>query len=144
MQGDRSGLAGVAVLMRYTLRLLTLQQFQRGGADVRAARSRRSDPAKWGDEPFRIGLWVGRNSTPNSTEDAAGGGAQSARQQILHGQYAASATYCPWCGAEINPGKHIDVETPGQGAVAPSSIAAIPMDAANSARNRRPARVCLW
>ncbi|KKK99218.1 hypothetical protein LCGC14_2634950, partial [marine sediment metagenome] len=70
--GDRSGHAGVAVLMRYTLRLLTLQQFQRAAALICACEViRREDPAKWGGEPFRIGLWVGQNSTPNWTEDAA-------------------------------------------------------------------------
>src|SRR5690606_9280404 len=61
MVGDRSGHAGVAVLMRYTLRLLTLQQFQRATALLCACEMiRREDPAKWGSEPFRIGLWVGR------------------------------------------------------------------------------------
>ncbi len=116
MQGDRSGLAGVAVLMRYTLRLLTLQQFQRAAALMCACELiRRSDPAKWGDEPFRIGLWVGRNSTPNSTEDAAEVVRSLRDSKYYTGSTPHQLTYCPWCGAEINPGKHIDVETPGQG-----------------------------
>ena len=75
LQGDvagYSGRGGVAVLMRYTLRLLTLQQFQRAAALICACELiRREDPATWGDEPFRIGLWVGQRSTPNRTEDAA-------------------------------------------------------------------------
>ena len=114
--GDRSGLAGVAVLMRYTLRLLTLQQFQRAAALICACEViRREDPAKWGDEPFRIGLWVGRNSTPNSTEAAA-----EAIRDLRDSKYYAGGTphqltYCPWCGAEIKPGRNIDVETPRQG-----------------------------
>jgi hypothetical protein len=62
---------GVAVLMRYTLRLLTLQQFQRATTLICACESlRRKDPTKWGREPFRIGLWVGNNSTPNWTEQS--------------------------------------------------------------------------
>ncbi len=62
----RSGAAGVAVLMRYTLRLLTAQQFQRAAALVCAAEVlRRADEATWGTEPFRIGLWVGGGVSPN-------------------------------------------------------------------------------
>ena len=60
----RSGENGVAVLMRYTLRLLTIQQFQRATALICAceidppqgAGTRRQ---RWGKTPFRIGLWVG-------------------------------------------------------------------------------------
>jgi hypothetical protein len=63
---------GIAVLMRYTLRLLTLQQFQRATALLCACESiRRADEAKWGKTPFRIGLWVGAKTTPNWTDDAA-------------------------------------------------------------------------
>jgi hypothetical protein len=70
--GGLSGAAGVAVLMRYTLRLLTLQQFQRAATLICACEMiRREDPAVWGHEPFRIGLWVGQRSTPNWTKDAA-------------------------------------------------------------------------
>ena len=57
----RSGDGGVAVLMRYTLRLLTAQQFQRAAALVCAAEvlRRAATTETWGSEPFRIGLWVG-------------------------------------------------------------------------------------
>jgi len=70
--GGRSSKDGVAVLMRYTLRLLTIQQFQRAAALICAAEViRRSDPQTWNNEPFRIGLWVGARVTPNRTSDAA-------------------------------------------------------------------------
>jgi hypothetical protein len=109
-----SGLDGVAVLMRYTLRLLTLQQFQRATALICACELIRSqNPALWGNTPFRIGLWVGQNTTPNKTEDAQkftesllgdfkdlGGGRTSPIQ----------LTHCPWCGTEINPKKSLVVE----------------------------------
>ena len=69
--------------MRYTLRLLTIQQFQRATALICACELiRRSDEKKWGKEPFRIGLWVGQKTTPNTTEQAA-----EAIQQEHGGKY---------------------------------------------------------
>ena len=118
--GGRSGQAGVAVLMRYTLRLLTLQQFQRAATLMCACEViRRADPKRWGMEPFRIGLWVGQRSTPNWTKHAAeaikrdrgigwGGGASV-------GGTPHQLTNCPWCGSPIDPGKNIRVETVEQG-----------------------------
>ena len=48
-RGPLDGRDGVAVLMRYTLRLLTAQQFQRATALVCAAElARREDEATWG------------------------------------------------------------------------------------------------
>jgi len=72
----RSGENGIAVLMRYTLRLLTIQQFQRATALLCACESIRrkaleQGDQRWGLTPFRIGLWVGRRTTPNKTDDAA-------------------------------------------------------------------------
>src|SRR6185312_1752118 len=70
--GDLDGRAGLVVLMRYTLRVLTLQQFQRAAALVCACdHERLKDTARWGSEPFRIGLWVGASTTPNTVERAA-------------------------------------------------------------------------
>lgn len=65
-QGAAGG--GTAVLMRYTLRLLTLQQFQRATRLVLALEIVRSWPgqeARLGPEPFSIGLWVGAKFLPN-------------------------------------------------------------------------------
>ena len=102
-----SGDAGVTVIMRYTLRLLTLQQFQRATALLCACELiRREDKSnKWGTEPFRIGLWVGQRSTPNWTKDAA----TALRQD--HGMWSGlgskgtplQLTNCPWCGRPIAP-----------------------------------------
>ena len=58
--------AGLTVLMRYTLRLLTLDQLGRAAALVCALElERQTDPATLGDWPFEIGLWVGQAATPN-------------------------------------------------------------------------------
>ena len=69
--GQLDGRAGVTVLMRYTLRLLTAQQFQRATALVCAAEmARLRDEATWGTEPFRIGLWVGTDVSPKRYDEA--------------------------------------------------------------------------
>lgn len=123
----RSGMAGVAVLMRYTLRLLTLQQFQRATTLICACEKIRREAIaagdlRWGEEPFRIGLWVGHRTTPNYTEHSH----ESLKKD--HGQTNKSTaaaghgspvqlTNCPWCGAPIEPGKstHMAVETVKEG-----------------------------
>jgi hypothetical protein len=63
--------AGVAAIMRYTLRLLTTQQFMRASALVFACELiRRSNQQRLGTIPFSIGLWIGGGATPNKTKDA--------------------------------------------------------------------------
>src|SRR6266481_8791226 len=58
--------AGLAVLMRYTLRLLTLDQLSRAATLICALElERQKDVEKLGPWPFEIGLWVGRAATPN-------------------------------------------------------------------------------
>jgi hypothetical protein len=99
----RAGDHGIAVLMRYTLRLLTLQQFQRAAALMCACEMiRQADTAKWGTVPFRLGLWVGSKATPNTLKQAA----ESLRQNNMGGRPGGGGTphqivSCPWCGREI-------------------------------------------
>ena len=116
LQGEMGGLdarAGVAVLMRYTLRLLTIQQFQRAAALVCACETiRRKDPGVWGQVPFRIGLWVGARVTPNRTDDADDWlkqqrGAKGARSRALGSPH--QLVNCPWCGSKLEPGRDITV-----------------------------------
>ncbi|XYD06791.1 hypothetical protein R1A27_16500 [Methylobacterium sp. NMS12] len=58
--------AGTTVLMRYTLRLLTTQQFQRAASLICALELvRRGSPKRFGDLPITIGLWLGSSVTPN-------------------------------------------------------------------------------
>lgn len=113
----RVGDEGVAVLMRYTLRLLTIQQFQRATALVCACESIRRKAlehgdARWGRTPFRIGLWVGRKTTPNRTEDAHQAIMQARGNQFVGGGVGTpyQLTACPWCGSAIEAGKHLDVK----------------------------------
>src|SRR5690606_22060626 len=63
---------GVAVLLRYTLRLLTLDQLERATALVCALEVlRREEPALLGEARFSIGLWVGSSATANRFKDFA-------------------------------------------------------------------------
>ncbi len=55
----------VDVLMRYTLRLLTVQQFQRAAAMTCAADQIRRREGDLGSAPISIGLFVGQGATPN-------------------------------------------------------------------------------
>ena len=66
---------GVAVIMRYTLRLLTAQQFERAtklilSLDFLRKQFKNKDEYYFGDTPISIGMWVGASSTPNSFKDA--------------------------------------------------------------------------
>lgn len=63
---------GVAALMRYTLRLLTTQQFERAALMITCCESlRRADPQSIPGSRFSIGLYVGGQGTPNTRENAA-------------------------------------------------------------------------
>lgn len=94
--------AGVTVFMRYTLRLLTTQQFQRAAALICAAEMLRKHNLKQlGMEPFSIGLWIGADSSPNTFEDAI-----EKLEQIRDGQEVKLGNpiqllHCPWCGTEL-------------------------------------------
>lgn len=95
------GRDGVAVLMRYTLRLLTAQQFQRATALMCAAElARRADETTWGSEPFRIGLWVGTDVSPKRFEEASEQLAK-ANEYGSHNLTVLQVQRCPWCGTPI-------------------------------------------
>jgi hypothetical protein len=112
--GDLEAAAGVAVLMRYTLRLLTIQQFERAATLVCAAETlRRADQATWGEVPIRIGLWVGGRVTPNRTDDADDWLSQQRRGKgvATRGQGSPhQLTTCPWCGTPIDAGRDLRVD----------------------------------
>jgi hypothetical protein len=112
MVAGRDGRAGgVAVLMRYTLRLLTAQQFERAAALICACELRRREllpvDKRWGDEPFRLGMWVGANVSPNRTKEAgyALEDARSSGRRRSGTSTPVQLVTCPWCGTRINPGK---------------------------------------
>ena len=88
--------------MRYTLRLLTAQQFQRATALVCAAElARRADEATWGSEPFRIGLWVGTDVSPKRFEEADEQLDEAPTTCGAHRLTVLQIQRCPWCGTPI-------------------------------------------
>ena len=96
--GDNSG--GTAAIMRYTLRLLTTQQFTRATKLVFALDLiRQQDPEKLGAEPFSVGLWVGGATTPNTIKEA--------NEQLGKDTYnKLIITKCPWCDSTFTKEKH--------------------------------------
>jgi hypothetical protein len=126
--GDRLGGGGVAILSRYTLRLLTIQQFRRALALITACEILRigrpagglmgwrpkwckdTNDALWGDSRFSAGLWVGGGVTPNNVQ---GFEYKNRRNQIVRAPGAieilegrgqgegepAQVLSCPACGS---------------------------------------------
>lgn len=93
--------AGTTVLMRYTLRLLTTQQFQRASSLICALESiRRAEPTKFGVVPISIGLWLGGTVTPNRHSQAVLSYSRLSREG---GENPFIILSCPWCGVAMGP-----------------------------------------
>ncbi len=103
--------AGVTVLMRYTLRLLTLDQLGRAAALICALElEREKDVERLGAHRFEIGLWVGSGATPNRMgkaekgKPAQEGSALRRTLDFKRGRVTASPIpleSCPWCGTKF-------------------------------------------
>ncbi|MFD8982167.1 helicase-related protein [Streptomyces sp. NPDC059564] len=101
----RLGVAGggVTVLMRYTLRLLTLQQFERAAILICAMeRMRRENPAELGHEEISLGMWVGRSATPNTLKVASGQLRAARSGKVLQKENPVQLHACPWCGTALD------------------------------------------
>jgi hypothetical protein len=100
---------GVAVIMRYTLRLLTLDQLGRGAALICAMElERQKDVEKLGKWPFEIGLWVGQAATPNrmgKTGERDENTARARTRKFKQDQKVSPIPLetCPWCGTKFSP-----------------------------------------
>lgn len=116
---------GTVVVMRYTLRLLTSQQFSRASTLICACeyirkaceprRSRRLNYPKYslGKEPITIGLWIGGDHTPNlNCGDEEHKGAREFLAKLTSTDIASLKEYkdkynkfqvlkCPWCGTKL-------------------------------------------
>ena len=102
----------------------------------------------WGKTPFRIGLWVGRRTTPNTTDQSAeavkldhggsyngGGGGIGTPDQL---------TNCPWCGCTHPEGQHVKVETYSQGPGRTLTFCGDTQGKCRSAPASPPTRGCPW
>jgi len=91
---------GTTILMRYTLRLLTAQQYERASAMICACEQiRKEKKAELGHSRITIGLWVGLSTTPNSMNDAV-----KKYERLYRGADDDNPFVilkCPWCGAQM-------------------------------------------
>ena len=92
--------AGTDILMRYTLRLLTAQQFLRAASLVCVLEAIREDNDDvLGTSPFSIGIWLGGSSTPNTWKNAVKALKELRRNQGKQNPFL--LLRCPWCGAQM-------------------------------------------
>ena len=91
---------GTAAIMRYTLRLLTTQQYERAASLICACDLiRKENEGVLGTEPISIGLWVGGSSTPNKHDEAK---TQFSKLKIdTNAEYNFIVMKCPCCAAQI-------------------------------------------
>lgn len=102
---DRRSAGGVDVMMRYTLRLLTVQQFQRAASLICACETLRTELGDLGAAPISLGLYVGGDATPNRAaaafeilrQEHGGERPKSTPRQLLD---------CPVCGRGLPAGAY--------------------------------------
>lgn len=91
---------GTCVLMRYTLRLLTRDQYLRASRLICALEQIRRERNDLGTEPISIGLWVGKATSPNTFAEAE----KRVAEALASGDLPALVLdCCPWCGHGFDP-----------------------------------------
>ncbi len=98
-RGDAGG--GISVIMRYTLRLLTVQQFERASMLICACESIRASRDDLGTEPISIGLWVGQDTTPNTRDQAQESLTILRTNRTVKKRNPMQLQTCPWCGTRL-------------------------------------------
>ncbi len=95
---------GVNIIIRYTLRLLSAQQFERASKLILACEFIRSNHNDLGDKPISIGFWVGKKTIPNYLKDAKKK-LESIQKKLNQGnQYVVNPfqlSTCQWCNSKI-------------------------------------------
>lgn len=109
----RQGQAGVTVVMRYTLRLLTGQQLQRAASMICALehirKSVHASQFNLGENKFAIGAWLGGDATPNRNKDAVVALRKLNNIDVSKKSGAVKRSEefgfllrrCPWCAADL-------------------------------------------
>ena len=112
---DKLSRDGTNVFMRYTLRMLTTQQFQRAASlicameQIRVQRQKESSPLQLGKSRFSLGLWIGGSGSPNSWSDASAAIRKYERDDVAGNPLV--LTECPWCRSTIG---RLDQATTGR------------------------------
>jgi len=95
---------GVNIIIRYTLRLLSAQQFERASKLILACEFIRSNHRDLGDKPVSIGFWVGKQTIPNYLKDGKRK-LEFAQKKLNQGnQYVVNPfqlSNCQWCNSKI-------------------------------------------
>ena len=109
---------GISVIMRYTLRLLTAQQFERASFLICALEFLRQytlqnndyNTYNLGKNPITIGMWIGQSSSPNEYRELneTNLNRYTNFRNFLNGNNQNSSSknpfpisYCPWCGCKM-------------------------------------------
>jgi hypothetical protein len=122
LQNPGISAAGVSIIMRYTLRLLTLDQLGRAASLMCALELERAGNKALGEWPFEIGLWVGSAATPNrmgkaandspGKDDTAYAKLTKFRNNPRKHPAPIPMEECPWCGTRFVPDS-FHLEPPG-------------------------------
>ncbi len=97
---------GTDVIMRYTLRLLTTDQFQRSSRLICSMEMLRRQFSDYlGKTAFSIGIWLGSKVTPNQNEGSYGAKEQLKQWKEGNDKKSLIVKSCPWCGAKL--GKYV-------------------------------------
>ena len=103
---------GTTVIMRYTMRLLTTQQYLRAATLIcaceliRFEENKKINGLKLGEDEITIGLWVGSEHTPNKLADANTKIAKLAKAKTdfdIENNFKFQVRKCPWCGRSLIP-----------------------------------------
>ena len=96
--------SGTSILMRYTLRLLTTQQYERASSLICACeliRQEEDNELELGPKTISIGLWVGSKNTPNKRKDANQNYRKLIGRNSQSEEYNLIVMKCPCCGSAI-------------------------------------------
>lgn len=103
---------GVNIIIRYTLRLLSAQQFERASKMILACEFIRSNLKDLGDKKISIGFWVGKQTVPNKLKNDNGKDAEAKLKKLQskfnNGTYNPNydtnplqLSNCQWCNTKI-------------------------------------------
>ena len=100
--------AGVTSIMRYTLRLLTADQFRRSAALICALdyiRENKILSIELGEKEISLGLWIGGEASPK-THKEAGLWMSNVKNLDTNGNYRFILNECPWCKSNLSKPEH--------------------------------------